>query len=245
MLKELEDYTWFPKEFRQWQMEFIGSLVTWLGLYKPLLPACRSLLSDNAVFAIQDTCSGTGLPAIQMYRSLQTNATLLLTDKFPYRRGNPASGILFSKYRVDVLKLQSDPGICYTMFNAFHHFSETEQIQILKKWAASKSPVLIVEILEPTVFTMLKIILTTTVVQLITAPFVRPFSLKRLFFTYIVPINLFTITYDGIISVLKSKKRYQYQQLLNSMQVEGYTYTAHRIKKLTGNLIYITGKADK
>ncbi|MFZ4772068.1 MAG: hypothetical protein ACOYLO_17935 [Ferruginibacter sp.] len=244
MLKELEDYTWFPKEFRQWQMEFIGSLVTWLGICKPLVPEIKSILANNSVFAIQDTCSGTGLPAIQVHRSLNAGTTLLLTDKFPYRRGKPASGVLFSKYRVDVLTMQTDPGIFYTMFNAFHHFTEEEQKNMLFKWAQTKSPVLIAEILEPNFFTMIKIILTTTIVQLLTAPFIAPFSLKRLFFTYLVPINILTITYDGIVSVLKSKKLYQYQHLINSVEAEGYRYSVHKIKKITGNIIYIKGNAS-
>jgi hypothetical protein len=52
---------------------------------------------------------------------------------------------------------------------------------------------------------LLKIIFTTTIGQIILTPFVKPFSWMRLVFTYIIPINLFTITWDGVVSVLKSE----------------------------------------
>jgi hypothetical protein len=48
---------------------------------------------------------------------------------------------------------------------------------------------------------------------LVFTPFIRPLSLRRIFFTYILPVNLITITYDGIISVLKSRTADQYRSL--------------------------------
>jgi len=58
--------------------------------------------------------------------------------------------------------------------------------------------------------------LTTTIGCLLLTIFIKPFSLIRLLFTYILPVNILTITYDGMISVLKSRSLKQYQTLLNN-----------------------------
>jgi hypothetical protein len=114
---------------------------------------------------------------------------------------------------VDAREMPFAPGCCYTMFNALHHFSDAEKLQIVERIKASGSHGLLVEILEPGALNMLKVVLTTTLGTLVFTPFIRPLSLRRLFFTYILPINLFTITYDGIVSVLKSRSAEQYQTL--------------------------------
>jgi hypothetical protein len=109
--------------------------------------------------------------------------------------------------------MEFKPGTFYTMFNAFHHFKDKEKVKIVQEIQNSGSTAFIVEILEPTIFCLLKIFFTTTIGSLVLTPFIRPFSLKRLFFTYILPVNILTITFDGIVSVLKSRSVKQYQDL--------------------------------
>jgi hypothetical protein len=57
MLKELEDYNWFPKILRRWQTEFIGSVAIWTNLYKPLVPVLNKMITDNSIINLQDICS--------------------------------------------------------------------------------------------------------------------------------------------------------------------------------------------
>jgi hypothetical protein len=99
------------------------------------------------------------------------------------------------------------------MFNAFHHFTDEEKLNIVQDMQNSDCTAFIVEILEPTVWCLLKVVFTTTLGSLVLTPFIRPFSLKRIIFTYIIPINIITITFDGIVSVLKSRSLTQYQYL--------------------------------
>jgi hypothetical protein len=101
----------------------------------------------------------------------------------------------------------------YTMFNAFHHFNEEDQNTIVSKIINANSKAYIVEILEPTIFTAIKVLFATSVGVLLFTPFVKPFSIGRLFFTYVIPMNVFTITYDGILSTIKSKSKSTYQKI--------------------------------
>ena len=74
-----------------------------------------------------------------------------------------------------------------------------------------------VEILEPNPLCFLKVLLSTTLGTLVMTPFIQPFSLLRLGLTYILPVNILTITFDGVVSVFKSRSVHQYRKRLASV----------------------------
>jgi len=241
MLKELEDYSWFPQSLRRWQLQFVGTVSVWTKLYQPVATILQQMIDKNEITALQDLCSGSGKPAVYVHDQLTVKISMLLTDKYPEMNFENKPGIAYSLNPADVLAMQPVENIGYTMFNAFHHFSEGQQKELVNKMALHKTPFVIAEILEPGLLNALKIIFTTTIIQLLTAPFVKPFSLLRLFFTYIIPVNLFTVTYDGIISVLRSKTAEQYSELVKDISVRSYIISVHTIKNWKGDLIYIKG----
>jgi hypothetical protein len=245
MIKELEDYNWFPQLFRHFQTAYIGSIITWTKFYKPLVPVVQHLLNENKINNIQDLCSGSGMPAVFMQQQLSGDYKTTLSDKFPVQSFTKTKNVIYLKKETDVLLLKPEHDTCYTMYNAFHHFTDSEQQQLLKSLQAANAPFVIAEILEPDFFTMIKIIFTTTVMQLLTAPFVKPFSLLRLLFTYIIPVNLITVTYDGVISVFKSKSAQQYQNLVNKTANGNYEMTVHKIRNWKGTITYIKGNPQK
>lgn len=242
MIKELEDYTWFPKVFRKWQLQFVGNVSIWTSLYKPLATVLQQMIDENKLNALQDVCSGSGIPAVYIHQQLSTKVPMLLTDKYPDSEFKNQPGIFYSVNAVDVMELQPVENTGYTMFNAFHHFSAVQQKALLQKMADNKTPVLIAEILEPGVLNVVKIIFTATIVQLLTAPFVQPFSWWRLLFTYILPVNLFTVAYDGVISVIRSKTVAQYKETLQSISTPSYIITVNTINNWKGNVVYIKGQ---
>ncbi len=210
-MKELEDYYWFPSVLRNFQTEFIGFVVTTFNIYGVFIHYLKTL--DLSLQSMTDLCSGSGQPAISIFRKSNCFSSLSLSDKYPNNKKLNESEISYEILSKDVLEMEFENGTCYTMFNAFHHFKDEEKLKIVQKIQISGSNAFIVEILEPTVFCLLKILFTTTIGSLLLTPFIHPFSLKRMFFTYILPINIFSITFDGIVSVLKSRSVKQYQNL--------------------------------
>jgi hypothetical protein len=245
MIKELEDYNWFPKIFRRFQLEYIGSIILWSRFYQPLVPVIKLLMKENDIHTVQDLCSGSGMPAVFMQQQLNGDCKTVLSDKFPEQSFIDSAPIQYLKKETDVLSLLPERNTCYTMYNAFHHFTAAEKKQIVQQFQNADAPFVIAEILQPGLLTLIKIILTTTVLQLLTAPFVQPFSLLRLLFTYIIPVNLFTVTYDGIISVLKSKSEKQYQLFIKKMGNDSYTITVDRYSSWKGAVICIKGNPKK
>jgi hypothetical protein len=217
IVKELEDYNWFPAVLRNFQTEFIGFIVDKFNVYGGFIQHLNAL--QLAKLPMTDLCSGSGNPAISIYRKSKCFSSLQLTDKFPSVLKIDDTEIHYEIQPSDVLEMEFKPNTYYTMFNAFHHFTDEEKIKITQKIQNSGSDAFIVEILEPSAFYLLKIMFTTTIGCLILSPFMRPFSLKRLFFTYILPVNLITITFDGIVSVFKARSVKHYQHLFaNSEQ---------------------------
>lgn len=191
---------------RRMQLEYIGWLVGFLRVYQPILPAMERLAQGKR--QIHDLCSGSGRPAI--YLSAHLNHHWVLSDLYPQQVNDLPLTMTYLSEPSDVKALVAEKDTLYTMFNAFHHFSPEEQVKILSN--LSQSHFVVAEILKPSIFDFIKILLTTTLFQLISAPFQKPFSLKRLLFTWLIPLNLITVTWDGLVSVLRSipEQRYRY-----------------------------------
>jgi hypothetical protein len=212
-VKELEDHSWFPSTLRNFQTEFIGFVVARFNVYEGFVQRFKA--APPPVQTMTDLCSGSGEPAISIFRKSNCFTHLFLGDKFPNDLKIQDARISYDKQSKDVLEMEFQSGTCYTMFNALHHFSDEDKLKIVHNIRKSGSPAFFVEILEPDIFCLLKVFLTTTVGSLLFTPFIRPFSFRRLFFTYILPVNLLSITFDGILSVLKSRSARQYQHLFS------------------------------
>ncbi len=210
-MKELEDYNWFPTTLRNFQTEFIGFVVSKFNVYGGFVEHLKknSLLSQT----MTDLCSGSGEPATSIFKKSNCFKELVLTDLYPNFLNTSDERISYETKSMDVLAMEFNRDGCYTMFNAFHHFSNESKLEIIQKIQESGSNAFFAEILEPRLVCLLKVILATSLGTIIFTPFIQPFSFKRLLFTYIIPVNILTITFDGIVSVLKSRSHKQYQKL--------------------------------
>ncbi len=212
-MKELEDFKWFPSVLRNFQTEFIGYIVVVFDVYDVFVDYLNKL--QLPTLPLKDLCSGSGQPAISIFNKSNCFSSISLSDKFPSELNNGARKIFNEIRREDVLEVEFKNGTYYTMFNSFHHFSDEDKLKISQRIQQSNSVAFFVEILEPTIICFLKVLFITLFGSLLFTPFVKPFSYSRLFFTYIIPINLFTITFDGLVSVMKSRSIKQYQKLFS------------------------------
>ena len=156
-MKELEDYNWFPPVLRNFQTEFIGFVVDKFNVYNVFIQHLKTLQLSR--LPMTDLCSGSGEPAIGIFKKSNCFSRLKLTDKFPSDLNITDATISYDLQSADVLEMAFKPGTCYTMFNAFHHFTDADKLKITQNIQNSGSTAFIVEILEPTVFCLLKIVL--------------------------------------------------------------------------------------
>ena len=130
----------------------------------------------------------------------------------------------------------------YSLFNAFHHFTSGQQIQLIKKMKAASARCVIAEVLEPSLLCFIQVTIAAFVLQPLTAWALRPFSVLRMITTYLIPVQLVTVAWDGWLSVIKSKHIKQYKELLSEFNDNQYSIEVKRIKQLQGNLIVIIAK---
>lgn len=229
-MKELEDYKWFPKKLRQYQADYIGFAAIASGIYNPFISYLRKEQKPGT--HMFDLCSGSGEPAISIYRKSGAFSSLTLSDKYPageFKRPDPK--ISYYSASLDASKASFSIGNTYTMFNAFHHLDAKEREQAVGAAKAAGSTAYFVEILEPTVVCGIKIFFGTTIGVLLLMPFVKPFSVGRLFFTYLVPANIITIAWDGLLSVARSKRCTYYRDLFQHF---GEAVTVTRFNSVAG-----------
>jgi hypothetical protein len=229
-MKELEDHKWFPNTLRNFQTEYIGFVVKTFNIYKPFV---ETLPTNNGKCMV-DLCSGSGEPALSIFNSSNAFSDLLLTDKYPLAHFKNSNNIEYKQESKDVLDMVFEAGKTYTMFNAFHHFNADEQRNICSKIKDANANAYFVEILFPSPLHLIKTLFATTVGLVILSPFIKPFSWKRIFCTYLIPINVLTISIDGFISVMKSKTVKQYQGMLNMNGIKVF-----KIKNLLAPLLVI------
>lgn len=210
-MKELEDYSWFPSVLRNFQTDFIGFVVAKLNVYDVLVDYLKTL--SLPVYPMYDLCSGSGEPAISIFKKSNCFSQLLLSDKYPRPFLSADANIYYQPQSTDVLNLEFKNNTYYTLFNSLHHFTDIEKLKLTETIIENGATAFMVEILEPTFTCLVKVFFMTTLGSILFTPFIHPFSFKRLFFTYVFPINILTITIDGILSVLKSRSVKQYQKL--------------------------------
>jgi hypothetical protein len=211
-IKELEDYDWFPTILRKYQMEFIGIIVSKFSLYKQVATDIKKILIAANITKMVDLCSGSGEAAISVHRAINLpHLQLTLTDLYPQQISrNP--NIKYAPNPINALHMPIEKDTLYTMYNAFHHFDKEEQKLLIEKIYEAKAQLYIVEIVRPTLMNFVQVTFAATLGVLFLCPFIRPFEWKRLFFTYIFPLNILTVAIDGYISILKSKNVQQFRK---------------------------------
>jgi hypothetical protein len=235
-LKELEDYPWFPSSLRKMQLEYVGWVSVQLKLYRPILKEIIKFPSNQWI----DLASGSGWPACYLQKNAAHQIHYTLSDLYPDSVSNEVKEMVeVEPESLDINKFQPQNGKQYSLFNAFHHFSSTQQKQLIEKMKEARASCIIAEVLEPTLLSFIQVTLAALIVQPLTAWAIRPFSILRMITTYLIPVQLVTVAWDGWLSVFKSKTAKQYKELIYEFADHQYSIEVKRIQQLQGNLIVI------
>jgi hypothetical protein len=235
-LKELEDYPWFPSSLRKMQLEYVGWVSVQLKLYRPILKEIIKFPLNQWI----DLASGSGWPACYIQNNASHQIHYTLSDLYPDSVSNEVKKqVEVESESLDINKFQPQTGKQYSIFNAFHHFSSTQQKQLIEKMKEARASCIIAEVLEPTLLSFIQVTLAALIVQPLTAWAIRPFSILRMITTYLIPVQLVTVAWDGWLSVFKSKTAKQYKEIVCEFADHQYSIEVKKIQQLQGNLIVI------
>ncbi|UYZ63182.1 class I SAM-dependent methyltransferase [Hymenobacter weizhouensis] len=251
-LFEFEDQPWFPAVIRAGMMDYLRFMISALGTYRPIVPLLAQALRRTGSAELLELGAGAGGGTEGILHELRQSslpeARICLTDLYP----QPAAwqllaartpGLAFEASAVDATAVPAHLRGFRVIFSAFHHFPPPLAEQILADAVRQRAGI---GVFEGAGKHWLEIGLALTVLpvaQLLATPFMRPFRLSRLFFTYVVPlIPLFTI-WDGCVSILRL---YPPEQLLalarRADPQNAYTWQAGKVRHWWGpEVTYLLG----
>jgi hypothetical protein len=248
---EFHDQKWFPKVLRDGVTDALQFILNLGGIYRPIVPILNKAVAASDAERIVDLCSGGGGPWLWLYRLLGVtngrningrNLGICLTDKYPNiaafenARRKTGGQVMFYPGFVDASALPRDLAGFRTLFTSFHHFSPYEAIAILQNAADDGQGIGVFEAAKRDPLTILLTVLMP-LAGFLTTPFLRPFRISRIFWTYVVPVIPFVLFFDGVVSCLRAYS--QMELALLAAQVKAANYVWH-VGEESGSLTPVT-----
>ncbi len=251
-LFEFGDQIWYPQFLKDMLTDYLNFVIKRFKLHQPVIPLLADLLKESKESRIIDLCSGAGGGMVDIDKMLREaygeDFTITLTDIYPNLpafekiAGETAGKIDYLERSVPAHDLPEDLHGLRTIFNAFHHFPPSYAKDVLADAVEKNSPIAIFEIMERKFANLLPPIVFIPIFVLLFTPFIRPFKISRLIFTYLIPIVPISITWDGIVSALRSYKPKELLAIAEEAGGEKYRWKAGMVSG-TGpnNITYLTG----
>lgn len=128
-----------------------------------------------------------------------------------------------------------------TQFLSFHHFKPKDAQQILQNAIDTNSSIAIFEGQERSVPSIIAMILSPISV-LLTTPFIRPFKIGRIIFTYLIPIVPILVLWDGVVSSLRTYSVKEMNELISKLNnKENFSWEVGKVKSGPAKILYLVG----
>lgn len=233
-LIELGDLPWLPGRVRGYTTDVLHFVFTLMAPLSPGLSLLRRLLERAREDRIVDLCSGSAGPMPWLREHLEAEwgrpVTLVLTDIFPHlesferHRARSGGRVDYVTAPVDATAVPPELQGARTLCSAFHHFREADALRILQDAARRRRAIGVFESNERTPTGLLAFLLVGPLMVLLGTPFIRPFRLDRLFWTYVVPLIPFIVMWDGVVSSLRTYSPAELRALIARVDADDYAW---------------------
>lgn len=251
-LFEFTDMPWYPGTFRQMQTDYLQFASTLSSGHTNIVPLIINAMKKAGTTEIIDLCSGGSGPWLNLQKQLSDAGwpvTVKLTDKFPVPKTAAkfqSSAITFLPDSVDAMDVPEGLKGMRTMFEGFHHFAPEQAKDILQNAANQRVAIGIFDasIKLPAGLAMLLFSPVITILTyLFATPFIKPRTLPRFVFTYLLPVVPLATCWDGIVSMLRVYSPGEAKKLTEQVKAEGYQWECGTASTSTPvfNFTYIIG----
>ncbi|MFG2605991.1 hypothetical protein ACGFT2_20960 [Streptomyces sp. NPDC048514] len=253
-LFEFEDLTWFPDVFRRGTTDFLSFVFSKTNRYAPVVPLVAEALDGKDPVRIVDLCSGGGGGIANLQRDLSAlldrKVTVTLTDKYPNLEAfekikQSCEGIEYETGPVDATDVPEQLDGFRTIFTAFHHFKPDMAEAILRDAVEKKVPIGVFELGNKGSKAIAKLIVTVPVGLALVTPFLRPFRMSRILFTYLLPVIPLATIWDGVVSILRVYTPDQLREITERIESTDYEWkigtAVHDEGVGKGEVIYLIG----
>ncbi|HEX3659851.1 MAG TPA: hypothetical protein VHU89_00360 [Acidobacteriaceae bacterium] len=239
---EIHDQPWFPASLRDRVTEALEAIWNGNRTYRPISGRLRAAIRHSGAHQIVDLCSGGGGPWLGLYPEIADGRplTVWLTDLYPNallaagkmdslsnasQEGSSSRPGALVPYRdpVDARAVPDDlPGF-RTLFSSFHHFDPESARAMLADAFTQRQGIAIFEAARRTPWTLL----ATNAVPFLglrEAARARPLRLRRLLWTFVLPVVPFLLWFDGLLSCLRSYSLADMAELTQGLTADDYTW---------------------
>jgi len=250
-LFEFGDQNWVPKFLRDYATDFLEFGANQFNIYRPVFDIFERGVKKSSVPKIIDMGAGGGggwPKIIPQLREQGLSFKVRLTDfnpnlgAFKKMQSRFPDTIEFEEKPVDAQNVPSHlPGF-RTMFLSFHHMKKHQAKRILQNAVDSGEPIGIFELQDRSVMSLFFMFIMAPINAILTAPFIKPFKLGRVFFTFIIPLLPLMIWFDGVVSNLRTYHESELKALVSGLDnSDGYQWEIDRRKNGPGFVLYLFG----
>lgn len=239
-LFELHDFEWFPSFLREYITDFLSFYSYHVNPYKPVLKKLDSAMKKINCTHILDLCSGNGLYMLRILKYLNNkNINITLTDKYPEIKSFELIKVL-SKGKINYIKnsinaenVPSGLKGFRTLFSSFHHFKPDTAHKIIHDTVKERQGIAVSEFLNRNIFTAITASLGGVFLLLLLTPLINPFSLKRIFWTYLIPIVPLVVFWDSFVSHLRCYTVEELENFVTDLK-DDYCWEIGKAKSIFG-----------
>lgn len=256
-LFEFEDLKWFPGFLRQGITDFLMFVFSKTNRYSPVIPLIKESLEKANINHIVDLCSGSGGGVENIRRNLNYSSggkiTLTLTDKYPNIKAfqkikQGCEDIDFISESVDATNVPVHLKGFRTIFTAFHHFKPDMGEAILRDAVEKGVSIGIFELGNKGFAALLKLFITVPLGLFCVTPFLRPFKISKIIFTYLIPLIPLCTLWDGIVSTIRVYSPAELQKLTDKIGATNYCWKIGVLEHTAGpgknKVIYLIGSPE-
>jgi hypothetical protein len=251
---EFEDLPWFPKNLRNYATDYLQFLANRFDIYKPVIPILKKGIDHAGNNTIVDIASGGGGGLLRIASHLKAenpSLKIILSDFYPnlaafkHTQAQDPETFEFIKKPVDAMAVPASLIGLRTQFLSFHHFKPEQAKAILQNTIDNRQPIAIFEVQQRNIKSMIPMLFSPLTV-LLTTPFIKPFKIDRILFTYLIPVLPLFIMWDGIISVLRTYTVDELNTMILQLNHHDYfTWEVGIAKGNPGDVGYVLGTPKK
>jgi len=247
---EFEDEGWFPSSLRDLLTDYLSFSFTKLPIYDPVVAHVQRLVESSENGKVVDLCSGGSGPWPRILRRLPADCpiSLTLTDIYPnverFERVRVEAGrrIDYRTEPIDARSVPADLSGARTLFAGFHHLRPRDARAVLADAANNRCPIGIFEFTDRSVVNVVAT-LVAPLLPLVSVPFIRPWSGKRILWGLVLPVVPLVVAWDFLASTMRSYRADEMLEMAPRDMEEEYSFEAGEIRSLFGlvKLTYLLG----
>ncbi|MFZ4715666.1 MAG: hypothetical protein ACOYL6_18225 [Bacteriovoracaceae bacterium] len=241
---EIQDFPWCPKTIRDGVTDYLAFSLKIAPLYKAAIPALENLFVGEKQWI--DLCAGGGGGSIPLFlemKKVRPDLNLVLTDLYPNqgeKKFPPAVHI--HPEPVDATQVPVNMIGVRTLFTSFHHLPDSLAKSVLADAFHKKQKIAVFEFTERNLYCLL-MTFPTLFFSFLTMILVRPWSLARFFWTYILPAIPIVATVDIILSSFRTRTTEELELMVSDLKAPDYQWEIGQWPTLFGfKITYLIGK---